>query len=124
MLGRTDEARAINRESIVRAERILALNPLDGRVLSLGSGALQDDGQLERAFEWSRRSLELYPDDMSTLMNAACMQAKLGKKDAAIEFLERAMGRGWGKLDWIANDPDYDILRDDPRFQRLLTKLK
>jgi hypothetical protein len=34
------------------------------------------------------------------------------------------MGRGWGKLDWIANDPDYDILRDDPRFQRLLTKLK
>jgi TolB-like protein/Flp pilus assembly protein TadD len=124
MLGHTDEARAINRESIVRAERILALNPLDGRVLSLGSGALQDDGQLERAFEWSRRSLELYPDDMSTLMNAACMQAKLGKKDAAIEFLERAMGRGWGKLDWIANDPDYDILRDDPRFQRLLTKLK
>jgi len=124
MLGSIDESHTINRESIIRAERILGLNPLDGRVLSLGSGALQEDGQLERAFEWSRRSLELYPDDMSTLMNAACMQAKLGEKDAAIAILERSLGRGWGKLDWIANDPDYDTLRDDPRFQLLLTKLK
>jgi hypothetical protein len=37
---------------------------------------------------------------------------------------ERVFVRGWGKRDWIERDPDYDILRDDPRFQKLLTRLK
>ena len=40
MLGREEEAREIEREGIRRAEHILVLNPLDGRALSLGSGAL------------------------------------------------------------------------------------
>lgn len=32
--------------------------------------------------------------------------------------------RGWGKLDWIEHDPDYETLRGDPRFQALLAKLR
>src|SRR5262249_10265203 len=35
MLGRMEEAREANREGIKRAEHILALNPSDGRALSL-----------------------------------------------------------------------------------------
>lgn len=123
MLGRTDEATEANRASIVRAERLLALNAVDGRVLSLGSGALQYDGQTARAVEWAKRALELYPDDMSALINAACLMTKLGDKEQALTYLERAFGRGWGKRDWIKHDSDYDTLRDDPRFQALLAKL-
>ena len=59
-----EESRVINREAIRRAERLLELNPTNGRVLSLGSGALQKDGQVERALEWARRAEALYPDDM------------------------------------------------------------
>jgi len=124
IVGRADEALTVNRESIARAERVLRLNPADGRALSLCSLALYEDGQTERALEWSRRSLELYPDDMSTLINAACLNTRIGDKEAAMQHLERAFSRGWGKRDWIEHDPDYDPLRDDPRFQRLLEKLK
>jgi adenylate cyclase len=124
MLGRVEEAREATREGIHRAERMLVLNPHDGRALSLGSGALFEDGQRERAVEWARRSLELYPDDMSTLVNAACLHAKAGRKEEALELLERAFTRGWGKRDWVEHDPDYDVLRDDPRFKKLLAKLK
>ncbi len=124
MLGRLEEATEARHEGIRRAEHILALNPRDGRALSLGSGALAEDGQMARAFEWSRRSLELYPDDMSTLINAACLHAKARQKEEALAVLERAFSRGWGKRDWIEHDPDYDILRDDPRFQSLLARLK
>ena len=124
MLGRDEEAAAVNRESVLRAERVLALNPLDGRTLSLGTGALFHDGQVQRALEWSRRSLELYPDDISTLINATCLQCRLGNKEAALDLLERAFGRSWGKRNWIEHDPDYDILRDEPRFQQLLARLK
>jgi TolB-like protein/tetratricopeptide (TPR) repeat protein len=121
MLGRTEEAREALREGIHRAENALALNPLDGRALSLGSCALFPDA---RAMEWSLRALELYPDDMRTLVNAACLRAKSGLKEEALEILERIFARGWGKRDWVEHDPDYDILRDDPRFINLLAKLK
>jgi adenylate cyclase len=124
MLGHAKEARVAEAEGIQRAESALVLNPLDGRALSLGSGALFDYGQKARAMEWSQRSLELYPDDVGTLVNAACLRAKLGLKEEALEILERVFARGWGKRDWVEHDPDYDILRDDPRFKKLLAKLK
>ncbi len=124
MLGRVDDAAQANKEGIRRAEHVLALNPLDSRALSLGASALFHDGQTTRAFEWSRRSLDLYPDDMSTLINAACLRAKLGQKEDALELLERVFAHGWGKRDWVDHDPDYNILRDDPRFLNLLARLK
>jgi len=124
MLRRAEEAQRANREGISRAERTLLRNPDDRRALSLGSGALFDDGQVVRAMQWAQRALELYPDDMSSLFNGACLHAKAGHKEEALELLERALGRGWGRRDWIEHDPDYDTLRDDPRFQQLLAKLK
>jgi adenylate cyclase len=124
MLGRNDEARAATREGIVRVERVLALNPLEGRALALGSLAIFDEGDTERAMEWSRRSLELYPDDMSALINAACLRTRAGLKEEALGIIERVFSRGWGKRDWVEQDPDYDCLRDDPRFKLLLAKLK
>lgn len=124
MLGRMTESRAATREGIRRAEHVLALNPTDGRALSLGSGALFHDGQTDRAIEWSRRAVELYPDDAGALINAACLQAKFGRKEESLALLERVFARGWGKRDWIEHDPDYEILRDNPRFQSLLDRIK
>jgi adenylate cyclase len=124
MLGRVEEERHAQREGIRRAEQTLALNPSDGRALSVGSLALFHEGRWALAIEWSQRSLELYPDDMSTLVSAACLSARAGRKDEALEYLERVFARGWGKRDWVEHDPDYDTLRDDPRFQKLLANLK
>jgi adenylate cyclase len=124
MLGRRDEAAEACREGVRRAESMLVLNPVDGRALSLGSLALFFDGQTTRATEWCRRALELYPDDLSAIISAACHEARLGHKEQALEYLERLAARGWGKRDWIEHDPDYDGLRDDPRFKKLLARLK
>ncbi len=124
MLGRTDEAAAANREGIARSERIVALNPLDGRALAVGSLALFEEGHRERALEWSRRAVELYPDDMSALLNCACLKLRSGLQDEALDILERVFGRGWGKRDWVEHDPDYDCVREHPRFKAAFEKLK
>jgi TolB-like protein len=124
MLKRFDEEHRAQREGIRRVEQMLALNPSDGRALSIGSMALFHEGETARALEYSRRSLELYPDDMSALINAACLSARAGDKEHALGYLERVFARGWGKRDWIEHDPDYDTLRDDPRFHTLLANLK
>ena len=123
-LGREEAAHDAVQTGIHRAEQVLALNPQDGRALSLGAGALIDDGQTDRALEWSRQCLELYPDDTSALVNIACVHARVGQRDEALDLLDRVFARGCGKRDWIVNDPDYASLRSEPRFQRMLDRVK
>jgi adenylate cyclase len=123
-LGRLEEARAVNREAVRRAERLLEVNPGNARVLSFGSGALDLDGQVERALEWARRAEQLYPNDMGVVINGACLRARNGMKEEALDLLERVFNKGWGKKDWIENDPDYDSLRTEPRFIAMMAKLK
>ncbi|MEJ0085734.1 MAG: winged helix-turn-helix domain-containing protein [Pseudomonadota bacterium] len=123
-LGQYDEARVVNREAVRRAERLLEVNPLSARVLSFGAGALMEDGQTERALEWARRAESMYPDDMGVVINGACLRAKLGLKDEALDLLERMFSKGWGKKDWVEKDQDYDSLRAEPRFIAMMAKLK
>jgi serine/threonine protein kinase/tetratricopeptide (TPR) repeat protein len=123
VLGRHEESREAVREGIRRAEHQLELHPDDTRALSLGASALILDGQRERALRWSERAIELKPDDQSVLLNGACLRARAGMKKEALDLLEYCFSRGWGKRDWIERDPDYDSLRDDPRFQALLARL-
>jgi adenylate cyclase len=124
MLGRTEEAAVAAREGVLRAERTLALNPQDGRALAVGAAGLYHQGETERAMAWARRAIDLNPDDLSALLNAACLLIRAGRNHEGLDILERVFGRGWGKRDWVERDPDYDSVRDDPRFRALLAKLK
>jgi Flp pilus assembly protein TadD len=122
-LGRTGESLAVNREAVRRAELVVELNPLNSRALSLGAGALCNDGQGERALEWSHRAEALNPHDMTVIMCGALVRAQLGLKDEALDLLERVLNKGWGKKGWIDNDPDYDTLREEPRFKAMMARL-
>ncbi|HEU4929024.1 MAG TPA: protein kinase [Candidatus Krumholzibacteria bacterium] len=123
MMGQENEARAANEEGIRRVERWLELDPHNLRALALGATALANQGQAERAFEWMDRAIATAPEDPSIYFNAACVYAKLNRKEEALACLEQTLARGFGKRDWIEQDPDYDSIRDDPRFQAMLDKL-
>ena len=79
---------------------------------------------MERARAWMQRALEIDPEDLSALFNAACLHTKAGENEQAITLLERALWLGCGKRGWIEHDPDYDPLRGDPRFQAMMARLK
>ena len=111
-------------EGVNRARKQLQLNPTDRRVLSLTAGNLWELGEGEEGLRWITKALELYPEDTGVLVNGACFFAKAGNKEKALSLLEKVFGKGFGKRDWIEQDPDFDSLRNEPRFQALLRKLK
>jgi hypothetical protein len=61
---------------------------------------------------------------LSALLNNACLKLRSGRHEEALDMLERVFGRGWGKRDWVERDPDYDCVREHPRFKAMFAKLK
>jgi len=122
-LGRMDEAHAVSVDALRVLERHVELYPEDARALYLGSGALFEIGETSRSLEWAARALALDPEESAILYNVACTYSLLGKKDQALDCLEKAIQNGFGHKAWVENDPDFKSLRELPRFQALLRRL-
>jgi hypothetical protein len=67
-------------------------------------------------------AIALRPNDTNVLYNAACTFGVLKKKQDALETLKKAIAYGYGNLEWIKQDPDLLLLRDDPEFQKLVNR--
>lgn len=61
-------------------------------------------------------ALERHPDAGGLLYNLACAESRLGETDAACTHLERAIELWPGFREAAAGDPDFESIRDDPRF--------
>jgi adenylate cyclase len=120
--GDISGARNAYREGLRRVERVLVLNPLDRRALALGALALVHEGDPARAMEWSRRALEMGPDELSALFYAACARGQMGLETEAAALLERIFELGWGQRAWLGC-PECDALHAEPRFRNLLANL-
>lgn len=79
--------------------------------------SLLDQGDAEGARRELQAGIEANPDAWQGPYNLACVEARLGNKDEALEQLERA-----AKMDpenaakWASQDDDFASIRDDPRF--------
>jgi adenylate cyclase len=122
-LGRRDEARGADQVALGSVTRHLDLNPDDARAYSLGAGVLGRLGDVERAKQWSEQALSLASDDDAVIYNAACALAVLGEIDRALDALELAIDAGLTGGDWVPRDPDWERLRNHPRFQALAKRL-
>jgi hypothetical protein len=54
----------------------------------------------------------------------AALYASLGRKDDAIAALQKGLAARDDRLMWINTNQHFDPLRDDPRFQEILRKMK
>jgi len=118
-----NEAREAYERGLASSRKYLTLNPHDARAYVLGAGAFARLGETQRAKEWAERAMSLAADDDAILYNAGCALAVAGEREQALNALEHAIGAGLAGGDWIPQDPDWEQLRDHPRFQALVQRL-
>ncbi|MDQ3823350.1 MAG: tetratricopeptide repeat protein [Actinomycetota bacterium] len=75
-------------------------------------------GEYAEAKRRLEEALERHPDAGGLLYNLACAEARLGETDAALAHLERAIEVWPGFREAAMGDPDFEAIRDDPRFPR------
>lgn len=78
-------------------------------------------GEHERALEVLADAHAEWPDDTTVLYNLACAESMTGRTEQALEHLRAAIGREPDRFqDAAAKDTDFDPIRDEPEFQKLV----
>ena len=117
----------VARTTLERTERALAKDPTNGTALAAGAYSLAMFGDKERAREWLQRALVLDPDNLNMRYNLACtMVRQLGDVDETLNTLEPFFKQVSSAtlMRHLEADPDLDPLRDDPRFQEMVSSAK
>jgi adenylate cyclase len=117
-------ARAKAQEGLRRARAFLKLNPDDNRAWNMGASALQTLGKTSEAEEWIQTSLRNSPRDSVITYNAACFYALIGNIDKSLDYLAQSADVGCLNLDWLEQDSDLDSIRDNPRFEEIISSYK
>jgi tetratricopeptide (TPR) repeat protein len=112
-LGRHDEA-------LADFNRSLELKPDDPDILNERGATYGNLGRHDEALADLNRSLELKPDDLDALYNLACLFSLWGKPNDALAYLEKAIGKDKECRELSKTDEDFNNIRDDPRFKKLI----
>jgi len=117
--GQRAEAAAAYQQAITFGEEKLRLNPQDGQLLSSLAMYHAMRGEKKHALENLNASLRLQPKRPDLLVNAGITYQQLGDSKRALDVLEQAVSLGISPQ-LLRDTPNFDALRDNPRFVRLL----
>ena len=120
--GDSEKRRHAATKMVSEGEKAIHQDPSNGAALGILAGGYALLGDEERTREWIARALLIDPENLNMRYNFACVLAgHLGDKEAALTMLQSTLPlSGPLQVKVAATDTDLDILRDDPRFQRLI----
>jgi tetratricopeptide (TPR) repeat protein/tRNA A-37 threonylcarbamoyl transferase component Bud32 len=107
-------------KAIALAEETLQINPRDADMLSDVAYYYAMLGKKQKAREDLAKALALEPHSTDVLSNAALIQVQFGDNKAALSYLQQAVAAGYSR-DILRVTPNFDSLRGDPAFQKLVT---
>ena len=105
-------------------ERLAKENPSFVDALIPLAEAYTRRGLYEKGLRIDKRLAKLKKSDPVVYYNLACSFALVGEKDEAFRALRRAVQLGYRDWDHLKRDSDLKSLRDDPRFENLLSRKK
>jgi serine/threonine-protein kinase len=118
--GRQDKAPQAYRRAVQLAQEPLRVNPKDPWVLGELAKYHAMLGDREEAEGYLEQALRLAPADAELQFGAAAAYNQLGQSDTALDWLEKALAGGLS-IAYVQDAPEFENLRDQERFQELLT---
>ncbi len=118
-LGKDEALRNFRQRRLSALERHLQQVPEDARARILLANDYAEIGRLEEAVRETNLAITLRPNEATVLYNAACVFCAMKKKPEALDALRKAWEAGFKDPEWARRDPDLELLRGDPEFERL-----
>ena len=119
-LGDKENLNALIEEAIAFYPKYLLRFPDDARAHIFFAFCLQRAGRVEEAKAKVARAIEISPNDVNMIYNAACFYSEVGDKENAIIHLSKAFDQGFASYDYIKHDPDLDSIRNEPEYIALM----
>jgi Flp pilus assembly protein TadD len=130
-MGKQEEAREQLENAVTHLRERIIISPQDERLYSSLGIALAGLGRKEEAIREGLRGIELQPVSKEAalgpwrLYEMAWIYVLVGEYEKAIDQVEDYFSLPNGiSTEWLKLDPQYDPLRDNPRFQKLLQREK
>ncbi len=83
-----------------------------------------ETGQIDNGLRMDQTLVKIKPNDPTAHYNLACSLALKGQIAQSIASLEDAIKLGYNDLEWLLQDDDIVSLHSDPKFKKLINKLK
>jgi Tfp pilus assembly protein PilF len=77
-------------------------------------------GDKEKAVNEGEKALELSPNDPVMMYYGACLYSRLMENGRAVELITAAVKNGYENYEWIKRDPDFENIRKEPGFLKLI----
>jgi tetratricopeptide (TPR) repeat protein len=105
-------------------ETVLRREPAYVDVIEILGGLYTKTGRIADGLRMDRKLVRLQPNNATAHYNLACSLALSSRKADALKALRRAIDLGYKDYDWMAQDPDLEVLKGAPQFESLLRKLQ
>ena len=125
--GDSDRLRKAAEMLAERAEKAISKDPANASALASGAAGLAILGEEQRAKDWIDRALLLEPDNISMRYNLGCaLTINLKDYESALAMMAPYFDGVVSptQIKHLEADPDFDPLRDDPRFKQMLAAAK
>ena len=107
-------------EVIKKVQGLLEVNPEDPRLYYDLGNLYYKKGEFDKAIFQYQKSLSIQPDNPATYYNLACMYSMQNRVEKSIDFLKRAIEKGYDKWDNIKNDRDLENIRGTSGYKELV----
>nr|NUR37193.1 TIR domain-containing protein [Sphingomonas sp.] len=124
-LGDTAKLRESAKRMVSESQLAVQQDPSNGAALGILAGGYALLGEKEKTREWIDRALLVDPDNLNMRYNFACVLSIMRETDAALKMLQSALSlSGAYQIRIAETDTDFDNIRDDLRFQKILADAK
>jgi tetratricopeptide (TPR) repeat protein len=100
-------------------KRLIDANPYSGQLYAGYGYCLHGLKRYDESIAALTKAIELGVAPAGQMYNIACAHALAGRKQEALNWLEKSFDAGFTETETVQNDSDMDSLRDDERFIRI-----